>query len=128
MMTGLGLIVAVFIGCFTYTTRYRINHVDSSISPDGQYEVLLQQIGDPEWPFGPTHARLVLNGESQKISQYNFVVLNDGGCLIQEDWSVIWEETCVKITISGKEQPDKLITLYFNGKTESQQIDTPLGE
>lgn len=127
MVASLGLIIAVFIGCFTYTTKYRVNHVDSSVSPDGQCEVVLQQIGDPEWPFGPTHARLVLNKDSKKISQYRFMVLNDGGVLNQDDWSVNWEETCVRITVTGEEQPDERITLFYDGRTDSQQLDISPG-
>ena len=42
----------------------------------GKYELLLQQIGDPEWPFGSTHARLVLKDESGIITKYPFYVLN----------------------------------------------------
>ena len=59
----LGLMLAVLISSVTYTTRYRVNFVDSSTSQDGKYELLFQQIGDPDWPFGYTHARLVLKDE-----------------------------------------------------------------
>lgn len=62
-------LMATLIGSFTYATKYRINPVDSSVSPDGKYELLFQQIGDPEWPFGSTHARLVLRDESGIITK-----------------------------------------------------------
>ena len=76
------------IGNFTYATKYRKNPVDSSVSPDGKYELLFQQIGDPEWPFGATHARLVLRDESGIITKYPFYVLNDGYGVHQDSWHI----------------------------------------
>lgn len=40
----LGLMLAVLIGSVIYTTKYRVNSVDSSTSQDGKYELLFQQI------------------------------------------------------------------------------------
>ena len=72
----------------------------------GKYELLLQQIGDPEWPFGSTHARLVLKDESGIITKYPFYVLNDGCSVHQDSWKVTWTDTYVKVVISGEEQND----------------------
>ena len=43
-----------------YVTQYKIHDIDTAVSPDGTYELILQQVGDQDWPFGSTHARVVL--------------------------------------------------------------------
>lgn len=120
-------LVATLIGSFTYATKYRINPVDSSVSPDGKYELLLQQIGDPEWPFGSTHARLVLKDESGIITKYPFYVLNDGCSVHQDSWKVTWTDTYVKVVISGEEQNDDQYILYFDGKEDFKQREMKRG-
>ena len=101
-------------------TRYKTNVVASSASPDGQYELLFQQIGEPDWPFGYTHARLVLKDESKIVAKYSFDVANDGGIIDAENWNVTWKESYVEAVISGEEQNDNQFILYFNGKTDSK--------
>lgn len=122
------IVIVILGGSFVYTTKYRINYVDSSMSPDGKYELLLQQIGDPEWPFGYTHARLVLKGESGTITRYPFILINDGGCVRPESWQVSWKKNRVEAVLSGEEQNDIRYTLYFDGKAESDQLDTGDGD
>ena len=101
------------------TTKYRVNSVDSSTSQDGKYELLFQQIGEPDWPFGYTHARLVLKDELGTIAKYSFDVRNDGASVHSDSWQVIWKEDSVEVVISGKEQNDEQYILYFDGKTDS---------
>ena len=120
-------LMATLIGGFTYATKYRINPVDSSVSPDGKYELLFQQIGDPEWPFGSTHARLVLRDESGIITKYPFYVLNDGCSVHQDSWKVTWTDTYVKVVISGEEQNDDQYILYFDGKEDFKQREMKRG-
>ena len=112
----LGLMLAGLIGSVTYTTKYRVNSVDSSTSQDGKYELLFQQIGEPDWPFGYTHARLVLKDELGTIAKYSFDVRNDGASVHSDSWQVIWKEDSVEVVISGKEQNDEQYILYFDGK------------
>lgn len=113
----------MIVGSFTYITRYRINPVDSSVSPDGKYELLFQQVGDPDWPFGYTHARLMLKNESETIAKYPFDVANDGGAVQSDSWQVAWKDSYVEVVISGEEQNDEQYILYFDGKTEHNQLD-----
>ena len=128
ILVALGLMLAGLIGSFTYTTKYRVHSVDSSISQDGKYELLFQQIGDPEWPFGYTHARLVLKDESGTISKYSFAVRNDGASVHSDSWQVTWKEDRVEAVIRGEEQKDEQYILYFDGKTDSNQLKTKSGK
>lgn len=108
-------VLALLFGGFTYVTRYKITDIDSSISDDGQYEVIYQAVGEPDWPFGYSHARIVLKHDGKTIIKRKFDVANDGGVLHSDSWSVSWEENCVKVIISGEEQPDILYSFHFDG-------------
>lgn len=54
----------LLIGCFRYAVDYRKTIRDTSVSPDGKYELTLIEIGEPVWPFGPASGRLTLDNEA----------------------------------------------------------------
>ncbi len=99
----------ILIGSVFYATRYRISDIDTATSQDGKHEIVFQAIGEPDWPFGYSHARIVLKRNGETVTKRKFDVANDGGVLHPENWSVRWEEYCVKVIISGDEQPDALL-------------------
>ncbi len=99
----------ILIGSVFYATRYRISDIDTATSQDGKHEIVFQAIGEPDWPFGYSHARIVLKRNGETVTKRKFDVANDGGVLHPENWSVRWEENCVKVIISGDEQPDALL-------------------
>lgn len=115
-------------GRFIYVTRYKITDIDSAISPNGEYSVIYQNIGEPDFPFGYTHVRLVLRKGKESVSRYKFDVANDGGMLSPEQWAVDWKADRVEVTVSGEEQPDNLYTLYYDGGTDWTELDTEFGE
>jgi hypothetical protein len=114
MNTIILLALLLLTGSYVYVTKYKITDIDSSVSPDGKYEVLFQSVGDPDWPFGHSHARITLKQDDKTIKQFKLDVANDGGVLHPENWHVSWDDTCVIITISGEEQDDALYTLYYD--------------
>lgn len=114
MNTIILLALLLLTGSYVYVTKYKITDIDSSVSPDGKYEVLFQSVGDPDWPFGHSHARITLRQDDKTIEQFKLAVANDGGVLHPENWHVSWDDTCVIITISGEEQDDALYTLYYD--------------
>ena len=122
IVAAINILIVVLAGSFTYTTRYKIHEVAYSTSQDGRYVLLFQQVGDPDWPFGHTHARLVLKDESGTITKYHFDVANDGANVHSDSWQVTWKENCVEVVISGEEQNDNQYILYFDGKTDSNQL------
>ena len=123
----INIMIFVLAGSFTYTTKYKIHEVAYSTSEDGKYVLLFQQVGDPDWPFGHTHARLVLKNESGIITKYHFDVANDGGNAHPDLWQVTWRGNCVEAVISGEEQNDNQYILYFNGEKDSNQLETRYG-
>ena len=122
MVAFFNILIMILAGSITYTTKYKIHEVASYNSPDGKYELLFQQVGDPDWPFGHTHARLVLTDESGTIGKCSFDIADDGGNACPDQCQVTWKDTYVEAVISGKEQDDNQYILYFDGKTDSKQL------
>ena len=68
-----------------------------------------------------------------KISQTDFELYNDGGSITSNCWKVTWYEDYVEVILSGEEQFDEQVILYFDGTKEIQQltdiaVDYPSGE
>lgn len=84
--------------------------------------MILQAVGEPEWPFGSASGRLVLKEGEDKISQTDFELHNDGASISSSCWKVTWHEDYVEIILSGEEQFDEQVILYFDGTKEIQQL------
>ena len=82
----------------------------------------LQAVGEPGWPFGSASGRLVLKEGKDKISQTDFELHNDGGSISSSCWEVTWYEDYVEVILSGEEQFDEQVILYFDGTKEIQQM------
>lgn len=89
MLCIMGSIIALFVVfwcCISYTVNYKKITCDTSVSPDGKYELTLQAVGEPDWPFGSASGRLVLMEGKDKISQTDLELHNDGGNIMVSDW------------------------------------------
>ncbi len=123
MKVVLGVIAAVFIiavvfwGSIVYVSDYKITKVDTSVSPDGTYELVLQAVGEADWPFGSASGRLILYEGKRRISKADFELWDDGGCIRSSIWEVSWHEDYVKVILSGEEQFDEQIILYFDNQS-----------
>lgn len=125
MLCIMGSLIALFVVfwcCISYTVNYKKITCDTSVSPDKKYEVVLQAVGEPEWPFGSASGRLVLKEGEDKISQTDFELHNDGASISSSCWKVTWHEDYVEIILSGEEQIDEQVILYFDGTKEIQQL------
>ena len=113
MVALFSILIMLLAGGFIYRTRYRLHDVASYTSPDGKYELLFQQVGDADWPFGHTHARLVLKDGSEMIEKCSFDIANDGANAGPDQCRVTWKETYVEAVISGEEQDDERHILCY---------------
>ena len=109
-------------GC-TYATRYKITPIDSSLSPDGEHTLIFQAVGEPDFPFGLSHARVVLKEGKRTVTKRKIDVANDGGMLHEDSWRVQWRERDVRVILSGEEQPDRLYTFGFDGQVDAEGLD-----
>ena len=119
-------VIVVFWCCISYTANYKKTICDTSVSPDKKYELTLQAVGEPDWPFGSASGRLVLMEGKDKISKTDFELHNDGGIISSRCWEVTWYEDYVEVILSGEEQFDERVTLYFDGSVDMQQITEEL--
>ena len=122
-ITGSLLAAIVVFGFFiSYTVNYKKTTCDTSVSPDGKYELTLQAVGEPDWPFGSASGRLVLVEGKDKISQTDFELHNDGGSITSSCWKVTLYEDYVEVILSGEEQFDEQVILYFDGTVDMKQL------
>lgn len=109
-------------GCLYYAVNCKKTIRDTSSSPDGRYELTLMEIGEPAWPFGSASGRLTLKKGDTQINHADFELKNDGCCISSNDWAVTWNENYVEVILSGEEQFDEQIFLYFDGTTQRQTL------
>ena len=122
---GIFLITAfLLLGSVLYITCYRVTVVDTVRSKGGEYEAVLQEVGDPAWPFGFAPGRLVLKKEGRTLTKMDIDIANDGGRINDGNWKVAWRDDHVEIILSGEEQYDELVKLYYDGQVESCQLTT----
>lgn len=111
---GLICAVVLILGIsISYVTNYKKVTVDTSNSPDGQYELVLQAVGEPDWPFGSASGQLVLKKGKNEVAETDFELHNDGGSINSSCWKVTWYEDYVEIILSGEEQFDEQVILNF---------------
>ena len=101
---------------------YKITKADTSVSPDGTYELVLQAVGEADFPFGSASGRLILYEGKSRISQADFELFDDGRSIRSSIWEVTWNKDRVEVILSGDEQFDEQIILYFDGKKERKQL------
>ena len=122
IITVIIIAIAVIWTSFYYVTNYKKTICDMSASSDGKYELSLLAVGEPEWPFGSATGQLILKEGKDTISKTSFELRNDGGMINRYCWKVTWNDEYVEVIISGKEQFDEQIILFFDGKKEIQQL------
>ena len=85
-------------------------------SPDGEYSLVFEQMGDPAWPFGPTYVRLTLKTNKGKIIERVSTQLNDDGTNASENniASVSWNDDAVVIILRASEMKDKEVVISYN--------------
>lgn len=121
------IIAAMLFGSLWYKMFYEVAVVDTIQSLDGNYELVLQSVGEPHWPFGAAPGRLVLKNGKTVIEKADFEIANDGASFSAGSWNVTWYDDYVEVILSGEEQYDELVTLYYNGKVESCKLTTKYG-
>ena len=87
------LLVILTLGLLCFNTRKAETEVYRQSSEDGSQNVVIYEVGEPDWPFGNAH-----------------YVSDDGG---SGGFTVEWRETSVVITFRGSEQEDAVYELPF---------------
>ena len=126
---GIVVVLALLAVALVYELNYAVSTVDTSASPDGNYTLELQSVGEPMF-FSPAGARLVLKFGRYEISRMDTQISDDGGQVRPASWQVSWEDSGAEVRLKGSEQNDELVTMGFDGSvsTERATADESLGE
>ena len=116
------MVVLLPLGYVRYKTRYEAEQISTSTSPDGDYELVIYSVGDPDFPFGAAHGRLMLKDKEKTVAYRSFEVANDGVRFYDGDLETTWYIDRVEVVVSGSEQRDELVTMRFNGQTSSRRL------
>lgn len=123
---ALVLIFAPLVQLF-YETSCKITKVAEYQSPDGEYTIVLKEIGEP-FSFSGADGVVVLKKDRRRISAYHFGVNNDGGRLNQGNVRLTWREDGVEVLTMGiEDDPDEYedAILYFDGRVEEMDEMEP---
>ncbi len=110
---GVLLILGLII---KYNVSWKLTDVGEEISPDGRYRLLFQAIGEADFPFGSSHARVTLYDDDRKITSFDEDIADDGGQFRPENYSVIWMPYGAVITFTGSEQADHEEEVFYDGR------------
>ena len=110
---GYLLIAALWNGSFNFMLP---NEIATYNSPDGEYSLVFEQMGDPGWPFGPTDVRLTLKNQDGYIVERISVLLFDDGANAGEHniASISWNDNEVVVVLRASEMEDKEVSIAYN--------------
>ena len=96
------LLGAIWAGAFDFLD---IRDIATYQSPDGEYSLVIEQVGAPQWPYGPTEVRLTLrNQKGRKIGRVSANVSNDGTDATERNIvSISWNEDSVTVVLRNQE-------------------------
>lgn len=105
----------LLIGGIQYRVSFAKTEIITSAANNEPYTLTIYQIGEPDWPFGPTHCRFDLRNGSKRIIKHPFSIRNDGCSAHASNFTIVWSADSAAITVSGEEQPDQTYILCYDG-------------
>ena len=117
------LFLLLWTGAFYYKTELEPTPVITEVSPNGEAELTIYQIGEPAWPFGPTDCRFVLQIAGARVIKYGFSIHDDGAPATEGNFRITWKQDHVEILVRASEQYAHTYMLYFDGNTAVCQED-----
>jgi len=111
---------SLFLSWFLYETEYKRTEVLISCAEDGQHKLLIEQIGDPDFPFGYAHCQFFLIDGREKITSCKFDIADDGGSAQESNFQIVWRDDSVETRVSASEQRDVYYRFFFDGRMETR--------
>ncbi len=101
------LLVLLLIGSFHYVIEVKKTELLKEVSPDGNYTLLIQEIGEPDFPFGDDHIRVYLSEKRSKDDPYKPYYWAEFKADVPTDgtragYGVEWLEDGVQVTLRGE--------------------------
>lgn len=111
------IFITICILSFVYITEYRITNVAKYENPKNNYTILLQSVGEPEWPFGDTTVKVtLLNNKGRKVKTFVTDISDDGASVREENIEVKWCDNYVEVVLKGGEQEDDIYQIKYKQK------------
>lgn len=103
--------IAVIYTCYIFISSKK-TELYRETSPNGEFRLIISEIGTPDWPFGDDHLRVTLYGTDGNLYMASFKadVANNG---MQAGYEVEWLEDSVQIALIGSDQPTAYYILPF---------------
>lgn len=114
LMIGVWLLIgAIWSGAFNLMLP---DEIAAYSSPDGEYLLVFEQMGSPDWPFGATDVRLTLKSSRGKIIGRVSAQLADDGSNAGEHniASVSWNADEVVVVLRASEMQDKEVSIPYS--------------
>jgi hypothetical protein len=110
---GYLLVVAFWNGTFNFMLP---KEIATYHSPDAEYSLVFEQMGDPAWPFGPTDVRLTLKNCNGEIIERVSTQISDDGANASEHniASISWNDDAVIVVLRASEMKDKEVSIAYN--------------
>lgn len=138
IVTVLGIILMLavsFYGWMAYETRFKITHIGTEQSPDGDTQVIFQMLGEPAADlFGysadgrdVTNGRVIVKRGDEEIKTVEFGVSNEGKPLSEDNWKVDFYPAGVEILLTGAVGENKEHIVVYYESTQGSGEDTEKG-
>ena len=87
---------------------YKVNLEKVNIRTEqyNQYTLYINQIGEPDWPFGKTHCQYILKDQNKTLSSVKFDISDDGCSASINNFKIEWTNDYMILTVRGSEQFD----------------------
>ena len=84
-------------------------------SPDGEYTLVFEQLGQPDFPFGPADVRLTLKNEKgRRVDRVSTSIYEDGANASEYNiQSISWGEDGVTVILKASEMKNKRVVLLY---------------
>ena len=84
-------------------------------SPDGEYTLVFEQLGEPGFPFGPADVRLTLKNEKgRRVDRVSTSIYEDGANASEYNiQSISWGEDGVTVVLKASEMKNKRVVLLY---------------
>ena len=110
------LTLMVLLLLLKYEISWKLTDVGLEKSPDGRYSVRFQSVGEADWPFGYSHAKVTVKDGDRIVESFREDIADDGGQFRPANYAVEWTKYGVVITFMGSEQPDREVEVFFDGR------------
>ena len=112
----MALLLAAFF--FLLYLDHRANNylVLTETSPDQKYTLKLNQIAQPDKPYGDTKVEVFLYEDEKNINHHKYYVSCDGKLLNSESFMITWKNDHVEVVNSGAGRTTTTLKMGYKGE------------